>query len=176
MNTKKILIVLAAILGLQVFAVAQTAPASSEDEYEKEYQKRLQKEYLFGVYIPKDLTDAFIQLNKLIDDESKAKFKSLDEADAVKRLHFSFGRWMTYNWSFYEGSRFSAYLKKLGIHHPEDMATFVMISYHRNLNRKSLDVKQQINQIHQKRKAERDAKLQGGEVLHQEKRKRNGGE
>ena len=40
-------------------------PPASEDKYEEEYQKRIKKDYLYGVYIPKDLADAFTQLNRL---------------------------------------------------------------------------------------------------------------
>jgi len=170
MNFKNIIFIISLLL-LGVSLQAQRPP-STEDEFEKAYNKRIQKDYLFGVYIPKDLTDAFVQLNRLIDKEGQAAFKTMGEADAVRKLHFSFGRWMIYNWGFYEGSRFSHYLKGLGIFNPDDMSRFVMLSYHRNLNRKPLNVKEQITQIQEMRKQERDKKLKGGEILHEEKRTR----
>ncbi len=172
MNFSKYIVIIGLFFVSNFSSYGQVIPPSNEDEYEKEYQKRIKKDYIFGVYIPKDLADAFIQLNKLIDDESKAKFKNAPEAVAVKKLHFSFGRWMSYNWSFYEGSRFSEYLKNLGIYHPDDMSTFVMLSYHRNLNRVPLQVKEQITQIQYKRQKEKDDKLKAGEVISEEKRTR----
>ncbi len=173
----KIIMFIGLIAATNLSLSAQTKPeelfpVETEDTFEKEYQKRIKQDYIYGVYIPKDLTDAFVQLNRLIDKESQAKFKSLPEAIAVEKLHFSFGRWMIYNWSFYEGSRLSVYLKNLGIYNPDDMAIFIMLSYHRNLNRKSLDVKTQIEQIQAKRKKEREGRLQQGQILHEEKRKR----
>ena len=39
----------------------------------------LHKERVHGVYIPKDLADAFIQLNILIDKSSQTKFKNMEE-------------------------------------------------------------------------------------------------
>ena len=144
---------------------------SEEEAFEKAYQKRISKEYLFGVYIPKDLTDVFIQLNKLIEDKTKGAFKALPEKHAAEKLHFGFGRWMIHNWGFYEGSRLSHFLNELGIYNPDDMASFLIVTYHRNLNKQTLDVKPLIESIVEKRAAaEKDRKLQG-EIIHEEKRK-----
>ena len=157
------------LLNCALMMIAQNPPAT-EDEFEKAYQKRIQKEYLNGVYIPKDLADSFIQLNRLTDDESKKKFKEMSENDAATKLHFSLGRWMIYNWSFYEGSRFSYYLKNLGISHPDDMAQFVIITYHRNLNKNKLEVKALIDQYAQKKEEEKQKRIDQGTIIHEETR------
>lgn len=106
-----------------------------------QYNERIKKERLFGRYIPKDLNDAFLQLDQLIDDKDKQTFRILSEWDATHKLYFSFQRWIINNWGFDGGSRFSHYLKGIGLSHPEDMATFVILTYHRKLNKKELDVK-----------------------------------
>lgn len=147
-------------------------PPSTEEEFEKKYQQNIKKERLHGVYIPKDLADAFIQLNILIDKSSQTKFKNMEEAEAVKKLHFSFGRWITHNWSLYAGSRYSHYVKSVGIHHPEDMASFTILMYHRYLNKKKLDVKGYMEAFKQKKEKEKQAKLKKGKVLESFKRKR----
>ena len=147
-------------------------PAETRAEYEKRYERRIQQEQLYGVYIPRDIGDAFNELNKKIDAPSKAKFKALSEADAVRKLYFSFGRWLSHNWSFYEGSRFSHYLRGLGLTHPDDMIEFVIITYHRSLHKKPLDVKPLLERILAARKAEFDARRRGGEVLDAGKRQR----
>ncbi len=152
------------------FTQKEFTPPSTEEAIEAEFQKRIKKEYLNRVYIPKDLADCFIQLNKLIDDDSKKKFKIAPEEVVSRKLHFSLGRWMMVNWSFYQGSRLSAYLKDLGIHEPDDMARFIIISYHRNLNRKELKIKEQITFYQEYREKERLEKQAGGEVIHEEKR------
>jgi len=46
---------------------------------EERYEWRLKQEKLYGTYIPRDLTDAFVELNKRIDRDSKAKFKNAEE-------------------------------------------------------------------------------------------------
>jgi hypothetical protein len=160
---------------LVCFAVAEMQgqdPPSSKEEYEAAYKKRIQREILYGVYIPKDLTDAFIQLNQLIDEDSKKAFKNYPEEEAARQLFFSFGRWITHNWGFYGGSRLSHYLKELGIHHPEDMARFIIITYHRNLNRNSLNVKALVEQFQEARKQEAEEKRKDATILHEETRKR----
>ncbi len=146
---------------------AQTRPPATKEEYEKNYRERIQKEYLFGVYIPKDMGDAFRQLDKLIDEESKAKFLSLGEDEAWHKLFFSLGRWMSYNWGFYGGSRFSHYLRSMGITHPDDMIRFTIVLYHRHLSGGPLDPKPLIDLILEERKAQLPEK----KVIYREVRK-----
>lgn len=169
MFAKSLLYILA--MCISVAAVAQDAqPAASKEAFQKEYQRRIKQTHLDQVYIPSDLGDAFVQLNKLIDTESKEKFKNLSEEAAARRLFFSLGRWIMHNWSFYDGSRLSHYLRELGISHPEDMAQFIIISYHRNLNRQPLDVKSQIEFYQEKRRKETEERLQKAKIIHEETR------
>lgn len=114
---------------------------SFEVEFNKQYEKNIKKERLFGVYIPKDMSDAFIELERLSDKGSIEKFMNADEDEVASKLHFGLGNWMIVNWRFYEGSRFSHYLKQLGISHPDDMAQFTIVSWHRHLNERDLEIK-----------------------------------
>ncbi|MFT5164958.1 MAG: hypothetical protein ACI8P3_000182 [Saprospiraceae bacterium] len=150
-------------------------PPSSEKDIEKAYQKRITKEYIYNVYIPQDLTDAFVQLNKLIDKESKKNFKEVNEGVAVKKLHFSLGRWMIYNWGFYEGSRLSHSIRQMGIYHPDEMARFIIITYHRYLNKEELKVKELIEQFAEQQEKAKEARKSRGKVIFEEKRKRQDG-
>lgn len=163
-------IIIAAILTITAFAT-WAQPAGSKAEFEKRYQERITKEYLNGQYIPRDLTDAFLELNKLIDADSKASFKSVPEEEAAHKLYFSLGRWITENWGFYGGSRLSHFIKGLGITFPEDMAQFIIVSYHRNLNRKELKVKEQVTYYQEKRRKEHEERALKGTVLKEETRK-----
>ena len=124
----------------------------SEDSlrHVQEYGENIQKSYINGVYIPKDMAEAFSELDRLTSRESKLQFLQMDEIYAARSLFFSLGRWITIKWQFYEGSRFSHYLKIAGLKHPDDMAFFVMILYHRHLKKAPLDVKNLIDQINNK--------------------------
>jgi len=138
---------------------------------EEAYQKRITKDYLHGVYIPRDLADAFVQFNKLIEKPTIDKFKTLPEEQADRRLHFGFGKWISHNYNLFEGSRFSVYLNGLGLHNPDDMITFVIITYHRNLNSAKLDVKPLLEKLIDKRAKIIQARKLKGEVISSEKRK-----
>jgi len=160
------------LLGLSSASAQSDSPPNNPQEFEKEYEWRIKRDRLYGVYIPKDLTDAFIQLNRLIDEPSRQKFKTMPEEEAASRLFFSLGRWITHNWGFYGGSRLSHYLRQLGVTHPEDMAQFIIIAYHRNLNRNSLEVKSLVERFRNKRFEEQEAKRKEGTIIHEEIRKR----
>jgi len=154
-------------LGLLLFSfgLLAQAPPATESEFEDNYQQRIQQEYLKGIYIPADIGDAFAQLHKLVDKTSKKKFKNAPEDTAVTKLHFSFGRWIILNWGFYEGSRLSHTLRNMGLHHPDDMARFLIRSFHRSLNGQPIEAKQQIKRLNEKREAARRNRLKQGEVL-----------
>ncbi len=156
---------------LQLAAQEEAIEGSFEQSFEKEYSKRIQKEYLNGVYIPKDLADSFVQLSKLTDNASEQKFKNAPEEFAAKKLHFSLGRWMIYNWQFYEGSRLSHYFRQMGLTHPDDMAQFIIVTYHRHLNKKPLNPKPLIEEFVNNRKSLIQNRLKKGEVIHEETRK-----
>ncbi|MEO1514261.1 MAG: DUF6794 domain-containing protein [Bacteroidota bacterium] len=161
---------------LMIFQIssAQTIP-NNDKEFEEQYEKRIRKEYLFypPVYIPRDLTDAFVNLNKLLEADARQKFRLMSEKDVEYKIFFSFGRWIIRNWGFYGGSRLSHFLKGLGLHHPEDMALFVMLTYHRNLNKKKLDVKDLLTYILDKRDKRNKERLLKGKVIHESTRQRS---
>lgn len=146
-------------------------PAETEAEFEQNYQWRIAQERLDGIYIPKDLVNAFEELNRLIEPSAKATFMSAAEDEVVHKLFFSLGRWISQKWGFYEGSRLSHYFKSLGVTHPEDMSQLVMVSYHRYLHKKPLDIKVQIEAIKEKRKKEYEERLKKGTVIELERKK-----
>lgn len=162
-------------LFFQNTAVAQKPP-ENDAEFEKKYKYRVRQERLYGVYIPKDLTEAFVELSRKIDDDNKAILKQMTEEEVERKLYFSLGRWVVHNWGFYGGSRLSDYIKKqFDIHHPERMAAFIIVAYHRSLRRVPLDIKGLVEEFHARRDAERKKELEKGEVIFEETRKREGG-
>ncbi len=166
------LTVVASFTATSLNAQKEERPPQTREELEKAYQKRLTQEYINDVYIPKDLTDAFIQLNKLIDEPSRLKFKEVPEDVAAHKLHFSLGRWIAVNWGFYEGSRLAKFIRDIGIDDPDYMARFVIVSYHRNLNRKPLDVKSQVAAYQEIKEKEKEERLKNGEVIYETVRKK----
>jgi len=169
------------ILGFVLFSFAAQAqhentkeieqlPAKTS-EIEKTYEKRIKKSRLNNVYIPKDLYDAFEELSTLMDKEGLSIFKNLTEDEAGKKFYLI--TWITHNWGFWGGSRFSHYIKQIGIYHPEHMAHFVIITYHRKINGKELDIKERVEFYNQKIEEEKERRNKKGTVISTETRKRN---
>ncbi len=134
-------------------------PANTKQEFKESYAWRIEQTHLAGVYIPKDLVDAFRELDKKTDEQSRIKFRSLAETDAERKLFFSLGRWIWTNWSFYEGSRLSHWFKEVGITYPDDMTKIILIAYHRKLNGKDIDFKGLAIRFKEQRRTEHEAWL-----------------
>ena len=113
---------------------AQDELPDSRQELDSIYNSNIFKSRINGVYIPKDIAEAYDEFIHLSPDESIAQFKLMDEVIAAKKLHFGIGRWMIVNWSFYEGSRLSHVLREAGLLHPDDMAGVLIRVFHRKLN------------------------------------------
>jgi hypothetical protein len=166
------LCLLLAVLPPSVYA--QQGPPVNETEFEDKYEWRVRQERLYGVYVPADLGEAFVQLNQKSDASGRANFKALSEQQAATLPFFSLGRWMAVNWGFYGGSRFTAYLNQLGLHHPDDMIRFMLVMYHRHLNGTALDPRPVVvGLLELRQQAETERLLKNGEILHEETRKRS---
>ncbi len=153
----------------------QEGPPSDEKEFEKQYQERIKKDKLNGVYIPKNLDDALLQLDKIISPESQAKIRVIPEDSVCLALHQRLGQWIILNWGFYGGSRLSHYLRSAGVSFPDDMADFLILAYHHKLNAKPVSIKELAVYFKEKRKKEREAELKQGKVISEEKRKKQTG-
>lgn len=148
-------------------------PAGTEAEFQKQYQERIKKDKLNGVYIPKNLEEAMLELDKRISAESQLKLKSIPEDSVCAVLHSRLGQWMILNWSFYSGSRLSHYIRSAGITFPDDMADFLILAYHRRLNAKPIGIKELAVDFKEKRKKEYEEDKRKGTVIHEEVLKKN---
>lgn len=151
----------------------ETGPPGTEAEFEQQYQERIRKEVLNGVYIPKNLEDAMLELDKRVSPESRLKFKSIPEDSVCAVMHHRLGQWMILNWGFYGGSRLSNYLRSAGVTFPDDMADFLILAYHRRQNGKPIGIKELATDFKEQRKKEYQEKLKKGKVIHEEVRIRN---
>lgn len=147
-------------------------PADTEEEFQRRYQERIKKDQLNGVYIPKNLDEAIAELYKWTDETLRQRIRALPEDSVCIRLHSKLGQRMIFDWSFYEGSRLSHYLRSAGVTYPDDMADFLLLAFHRRLNNRPVEVRQLATYFKEKRKKEWQERLKKGEVIHQEVRKR----
>lgn len=147
-------------------------PPSNEAEFERQYQERIKKDRLSGIYIPKNLDDALAQLNKLTTEDSRRVFRAIPEDTVCKIMHNRLGQWMIVNWSFYDGSRLSHYLRSAGVSYPDDMADFLILAFHRHLNGHPVAIRDLAIYFKEKRKQSWEKERAKGKVLHEEVRKR----
>ncbi len=96
------------------------------------------------VYIPIDLEDCFIQIDKILPDSTRNSLLALTEDEFSTRLHMGFGMWMRNNWGLWKGSRLSKYFNNKGIYHPDDMSGIILDSYYRNKTGKEIKLDEQI--------------------------------
>ncbi len=164
------ILVLLVVQGIAQKVEEPKGPPSTEAEYEVQYAERIKQTHLYDVYIPSDLTDAIKELVRLTPESSRIAYQNAAEDVVVQKLFFGLGRWMIYNWGFYEGSRLSHSLREAGIYNPDDMARVLMVSFHRHLNNKPLDVDSQIKMIQERVENERLEKLKSAKSLHEERR------
>ena len=129
------------------------------------YEERIRKTRLDGHYIPYDLKDAMRELEDITPITSQNAYASREEDFVVRKLYFSFGRWLGVNWSRYEGSRLSAYLNDLGVDTPDGQIELLMRLYHRHLNGKELDVRPLVEAYKAERAAEEEARRARSTVL-----------
>jgi len=144
---------------------------SNRVAFEKEYASRIKKEYLFGTYIPKDIEDAIVQLNKKLEPTAIRQFTNFSEEQV--KIKGGLKLWILNNWGFTYGSRLSHYIKELGIFHPDDMAEFVMISYHRKLKNKDLNIKDQVQYYADKRSKMKEERNKNSVIIKEEIIKKN---
>lgn len=130
-----------------------TIPVSLfEKRYNEKYERNIKKSRINGVYIPKDLDQAYQELLALSSNESIDKFKNAEKEFVVSRLHYGLGRWMILNWNFYDGSRYSHYLTELGLSHPDDMARFTLLTFHDYVNGVESDINGTVEKLVSERK------------------------
>jgi hypothetical protein len=147
---------------------AQEFPRS-EPEYDSLYARNILLEEIDGIYIPKDLQDAFAELKRLSSPQDIEKFRKAPEELMRTKLHFGLGRWMIVNWAFYEGSRFAYFLREAGLEHPDDMARVVIVCFHRHLNQQPLHFDEEVIYYHALREKERQQRESRKEVISEEK-------
>jgi hypothetical protein len=99
-------------------------------EDRKGRETRMTLEKIDGVYIPKDLGECFIELDKLLSEIDKKEMKDKPKREDMILYHLTLGMWMRNNWGLHGGSRLLKYFYGKGIRDPEEMSTIVLFYYY----------------------------------------------
>lgn len=134
-------------------ASAQKGKKEYEAQFREKYEENIQKEYLYGRYIPADVDEAIIEVDKLLAPEVKERFLSLPDTLAGPKGVNSLGPWLLRNWNLYDGSRLSHYMKtELGLSHPVDMVYYILTLYYRDQNNIPYEKEALLSYIQERRK------------------------
>lgn len=111
-------------------------------EQKAEYERNIIASSIDGVYIPENLDDCLLTLDKLLGDTVKNEIKTTDIAD----LHFGLGRWMRNSWRLWKGSRLQLWFTQQGIHEADDMSGLILSVYQEYLQREVVDTSLRLEQ------------------------------
>ncbi|UOQ53845.1 DUF6794 domain-containing protein [Hymenobacter cellulosivorans] len=103
------------------------------------HARHLTADSISGIYIPKNLPDAFRQLDQLLTDTVKQQLRHPDPEYGLSRFHFGLGLWMRNSWQLWGGSRLQQYFEAKGVTHPDDMSGILLDTYSQYLNGKAPD-------------------------------------
>lgn len=95
----------------------------------EELAKRLVSETIDDRYIPKDLGDAFEQLDRELPEILRNEMKELGTRDKMIKYHHGLGTWIRNNWGLWGGSRLQKYFTERGINHPDEMSGVILSFY-----------------------------------------------
>ncbi|MEI6347296.1 MAG: DUF6794 domain-containing protein [Bacteroidota bacterium] len=147
----KIYLILFLIFTFQYFGI--NAQNTNKTEI-IEYKNLIQKDTINGIYIPKDISDCFSQLNILLCDSLKLEIKKMTEDDFTGTAHLSLGMWIRNNWGLWAGSRLQVYMLNLKFKHPDEMSDFILSCYYKKLQGTPIKVKQEIKIYNKKYKSD----------------------
>jgi hypothetical protein len=99
--------------------------------------------------IPTDLTSCFSVMDTIMGRSEPKEFewfKNTDEDEVTTTTHHGFGRWIRNNWGLWDKeSPLHQYFNKLGLWHADDMSSLIIKSYHRHINKKEINLKEQVD-------------------------------
>lgn len=104
----------------------------------EKYNRNITADSINGIYIPLNLEDCLLQLDKILDDSTKTSIKMPQEEMAS--YHFGIGRWLRSHWNLWSGSRLQQWFEKQGVDHPDNMSGIILSVYQEYLRDKNLDI------------------------------------
>lgn len=84
-------------------------------------------------YIPRDLEEAVLALDKLISEEEKPELRKMGEDEFLAATHLGIGMYLRNEWGLWKKSELSEYFRRRGIFHPDDMSGEILKSYYKFL-------------------------------------------
>ena len=100
-------------------------------------------EYIDGIYIPKNLEETWVALEKDVTAEDRQKIKTISEDEFIDKDFFG-GTGLGNDWGLWRGSRLVKYFNGIGIYHPDDMALIIRQTFWCHINEKPIRLDERI--------------------------------
>ncbi|WP_258105842.1 DUF6794 domain-containing protein [Marinoscillum sp. MHG1-6] len=98
-------------------------------------------------YKPKNLEECMSKLDLMLTEADKDTIRSMDEHDFATSQHFSLGLHMRNYWGLWGKKELFYYFDSLGVTHPDNMSGLILVSYHRYLTERKIDLEGQIHEL-----------------------------
>ena len=101
--------------------------------------------------IPKNLDECYQELD-CVKSKNLNEWLNEHEDDVTSLSHHTLGQWIRNSWGLWFVTKtpfwkesLQEYFHNIGIHHPDDMSTIILTSYHRKKNNKNINLEEQID-------------------------------
>lgn len=111
-----------------------------------------QKRDVYETPIPKNIQQCFSTLDKTMPEKEIELIKTLPEDSIYDHDEFRSRTDFFHAWKIYDGSRLTKYFNKMGLVGSFEIYETILISYHRHLNKKEIDLNGQIKKYQAKQK------------------------
>ena len=109
--------------------VARREKKEADEARQRVLRDNATRERLDGVYIPKDLTDCFIELDKLLPAEVRDDMHARKGNASMVDYHMTLGMRLRNTWGLWANSRLAVFLSARGLQHPDDMSGLILDRY-----------------------------------------------
>lgn len=99
---------------------------------------------IYDYPIPKNLNESFKLLDKTLKDEVIFLIKTLPEDSILTNKVIEYETDFPFAWKLYESSRLTKFFHEKGLFNSNDIYETILISYHRYLNKKEINLEKQI--------------------------------
>jgi len=107
------------------------------------------------VYIPVDINDCLVQLDKVLSDSSKTNIAAMTEDQFIKQAYRSLGMWIRNHWGLWQGSHLAHYFRAKGVKDPEGISVIILRCYHSHILKQDIRFEERIKEAHEAEEKEK---------------------
>lgn len=111
-------------------SIAENVTKLHKQKRLREFEERQLLDTIDGRYIPKNLKECFIELDKLLKESDRDGIKKYKSSMDMISFHLSLGMWLRNNWGLWGGSRLWKYFDQRDVGHPDSMSSIILDNYY----------------------------------------------